>query len=115
MTKETTPTVGASPLIDGLVPNGLRETLGNIEWLRANEDKIKDILPETWTHIHNLNGLQMGFKMKLLGIDWRSEDEFGRVMVFFQKTKLMLMDGLLVKRNPHSIFEANANPPTGTI
>ena len=47
----------------------LMNTLGNEEWLRANEKAVKDMLPETWTHAHNLNGLQLGFRMKLLGID----------------------------------------------
>jgi hypothetical protein len=82
----------------------LRETLGSDEWLRANEEKLKALLPETWTHLHNLNGLQIGFRMKLLGIDWRSEDEFGRVMMFMERAKFMLRDGMLVKRNPQSVF-----------
>jgi hypothetical protein len=82
----------------------LRETLGSDEWLRANEDKVKALLPETWTHLGNLNGLQIGYRMKLLGIDWRSEDEFGRVMVFMERAKFMLRDGMLVKRNPQSVF-----------
>jgi len=82
----------------------LRETLGSDEWLRANEEKVKALLPETWTHLGNLNGLQIGYRMKLLGIDWRSEDEFGRVMVFMERAKFMLRDGMLVKRNPQSVF-----------
>ena len=41
------------------------ETLGNEDWLRANEDKLKNILPETWTHVNNLNSLQLGFSLKL--------------------------------------------------
>lgn len=82
----------------------LKNTLDNEQWLRDNEDKIKEMIPETWTHIDNLNGLQLGFKMKLLGIDWRSPEEFGRTMVYFEKIGLMLMDGMTVRRNPNSIF-----------
>ena len=84
----------------------LQDTLGSDQWLRDNEDKVKAMLPETWTHIGNLNGLQIGFRMKLLGIDWRSQDEFGRVMVFLERAKFMLRDGMLVRRNPRSVFEA---------
>jgi len=84
---------------------GLQDTLGNEEWLKKNEDAIKNLLPETWTHMHNLNGLQIGFGLKLLGVDWRSEDEFGRVMLFLERTRLMLRDGLTVRRNPHSGFK----------
>lgn len=84
----------------------LMNTLGNEDWLRANEAKVKAMLPETWTHIHNLNGLQLGFRMKLLGIDWRSEDEFGKCMVYLERVGFMLRDGLTVKRNPRSLFNA---------
>jgi len=84
----------------------LQDTLCNEAWLRTNEKAIKDMLPETWTHVHNLNGLKIGFTLKLLGIDWRSQDEFGKVMVFLERTKFMLRDGLLVRRNPNNIFQA---------
>lgn len=83
----------------------LLDTLGNEEWLKENEEGIKDLLPETWTHMHNINGLQMGLKMKMLGIDWRSQDEFGRVMVFLEKAGFMIRDGLTVRRNPNIIFK----------
>lgn len=84
----------------------LQDTLGSAQWLRENEDKVKALLPDTWTHIGNLNSLQIGYGLKLLGIDWRSEDEFGRVMLFLEKARFMLRDGLAVKRNPQSVFWA---------
>lgn len=84
----------------------LQDTLGNEQWLRKNEDNVKALLPETWTHMGNLNGLQIGYRLKLLGIDWRSEDEFGRVMLFLEKVGIMLRDGLTVKRNSQSVFKA---------
>lgn len=87
----------------------LKDTLGNESWLLANEKAVKEILPETWTHVHNLNGLQLGFQLKLLRIDWRSEEEFGRVMLFLERIGLMLRDGMMVKRNPHSIFKSTTN------
>ena len=89
--------------IDDHIP--LQSTIGNSEWLKKNEQAIKDMFPNTWTHMDNLNGLQIGFKMKLLGIDWRSEEQFSKVMVFLEKTKLILRDGYTVKANPHSIFK----------
>ena len=84
----------------------LQDTLGNAEWLRANEQKVKDMLPETWTHIGNINGLHLGFQLKLLGIDWRSEEQFAKVMVFLTRAGFLLMQGQTVKRNPHSVFKA---------
>ena len=54
--------------------------------------------------MHNLNGLQIGYQLKLIGVDWRSEEEFSGVMVYLEKVKIILRDGLTVKSNPHSIF-----------
>lgn len=82
----------------------LKDTLGNEKWLRENEAKLRALLPETWTLATNLNGLQLGFRLKLLGVDWRSEDEFGRVMLFLEKIGIMLRKDFLVRRNPDSIF-----------
>lgn len=76
----------------------LQDTLGNQQWMTTNADRIKAILPETWTHIQNMNGLQLGFKLKVLGIDWRSEEEFGKCMVYLERVGLMRRDGLLVRR-----------------
>lgn len=85
---------------------GLQDTLGNEEWLRDNETAVKDLLPETWTHVANLNGLQLGFRLKLLGIDWRSETEFARVMMFLERIGFMLRDGQTVRRNPRNVMSA---------
>ena len=83
----------------------LKDTIGNADWLRKNEDAIKEMLPDVWTHIDNLNGLQLGFKLKLLGVDWRGEDEFGKIMVYLEKIGVMLRDGFTVRRNNHSVFK----------
>lgn len=74
------------------------DTLGNEQWLASNANKLKEILPETWTHIANLNGLKLGWDLKLLGVDWRSQDEFGRCMVYLERVGIMKRDGVLVKR-----------------
>ena len=82
----------------------LRDTIGNDEWLKKNEKALKEIFPDTWTHIENLNGIQIGFQFKLLGIDWRSEEQFTRVMTYLERIKIILRDGFTIKANPHSIF-----------
>ena len=65
------------------------------------------MLPDTWTIINNHNGLQLGFKLKLLGVDWRSEDEFGRIMVYLEKIGMMLRElaeRLRIKIADHEMF-----------
>ena len=87
------------------MPN-LKNTIGNENWLRENENKLKKLLPETWTHMHNLNGLKIGFGLKLLGIDWRSEEEFGRVMVWIEKIGIMVRQNTYqVRASSQSIFK----------
>lgn len=85
----------------------LMTTLGNTEWLKKHENEVKELLPKTWTHIENISALKLGFKLKLLGIDWRSEDEFGKVMVFLEKIGFMLRDGYKVRVNNKSVFNTS--------
>jgi len=80
------------------------KTLGSLEWLAANEDGLKKLLPETWTLDTNLNGMKIGFGLKLLGVDWRSVDDFSRVMVFLEKTGLLLRKDYQVRANPSRVF-----------
>lgn len=84
--------------------NELRKTLGNREWLTANETAIKSLLPVTWTLATNLDGPRLGFGLKLLGVDWSSADEFGLVMVFLEKVGLLQRRDYQVRANPSRVF-----------
>lgn len=84
--------------------SALIKTLGNQEWLATNEAALKALLPETWTLVTNLNGPKLGWGLKLLGVDWRSEQEFGRVMVFLEKVQLMQRRDYQVRANPGRVF-----------
>lgn len=85
--------------------SAMRDTLGNKHWLALNEPKLRDLLPETWTHMDNLNGLQIGYRLKLLGVDWRSEHEFALVMLFLEKVGIMQrQNDYQVRANPRNIF-----------
>lgn len=75
------------------------DTLENSEWLAKNKNNLKAILPETWTHISNLNGLQMAYSFKLLGLDWRSDNEFGQIMVKLEKIGIIQRDNILIRRS----------------
>jgi hypothetical protein len=87
------------------MPGRFKDTLGNVNWLRVNEAALRALLPETWTHMDNLDGLKIGFGLKLLGIDWQSEDEFGKVMIFLEKVGILQrQNGYQVRANHLSIF-----------
>lgn len=76
----------------------MQKLLSDKKWLETNRAAILNILPETWTHIANLKGLAIGYQLKVLGLDWKSENEFGAIMVTLEKSGLLKRDGLLVRR-----------------
>lgn len=84
----------------------LKATIGNDEWWAANEDKVKAILPAKFTDLRDLKGLHLGFGLKLLGIDWRSDEEFGGVMILFEKIGVLQRLGTQVRANPDRVFPA---------
>ena len=87
----------------------LRITLGSENWLRAHEGEIKKLLPATWTHAENLaqdkSIVRIAYGLKLLGIDWRTFDEFDSVMRYLEKLGILQrQNGYQVRANPSSIF-----------
>lgn len=87
----------------------LNDTLGNEEWLHKNETALKEVLPETWTHMGNVNMPQIGFRLKLLGVDFRTIDQLAEAMASMEQIKLLIREGYTVRRNPHPIFKETAN------
>ncbi len=83
----------------------LQDTLGNKEWLRANEDAIKKLLPDKWTDITQLQGVRIGSKLKELGVEYNSEEQFARIMIFMEKIGIVQAKGNRVRNNPDSIFK----------
>jgi hypothetical protein len=82
----------------------LQETLGNKNWLKNNEDRVKALFPVALTNIQNLNGLKLGTDLRALGVNWRTEKEFEMIMVFLQKLDFIIREGAAIKRNPQRIF-----------
>lgn len=82
----------------------IKDTLGNEQWMRNNETAIRNLFPETWTHMQNIKTFHLCYNLKLLDIDWRTEEEFAKIMLYFDKIKIILRDGYMIRRNPNSIF-----------
>jgi len=83
----------------------IENTLLNLNWLRKNEAKILEILPQTWTHIDNLDPVKLGYQFKVIGIDWRSNEELTAVLCLLEKIGITLRDGYTIRANPHSVFK----------
>ena len=79
--------------------HSLTNTLGNSDWIAKHANELRGIFPLTWTHILNLNLLGIGFKFKVIGIDWRSEEEFAKTMVFLEKAGIYHREGILIRRS----------------
>lgn len=75
-----------------------------IEFVKEKELKIREILPDTWTHVANLNPLQIGFHLKLTGLDYRSEQEYAALMGLFQHLGMLQLSGMLIRRSSHPLF-----------
>jgi len=75
----------------------LRDTLGNNEWMTSNKDCLRNIFPKVMTDIHNLNGVQLKYRLKLLGIDWRSDDELVKIMIYLERVGIIERDGKCIR------------------
>jgi len=87
------------------------ELLKDANWLKKNEDELKNTFPAVWTHTENIKDrmLPFRFKLKLLGVDYRSEDDVRNILTFLTKIGILEVRSLgpgagQIRRNPHSIF-----------
>lgn len=78
----------------------LEQTLDDDQWVRAHEDQIREMLPETWTHVSNIDQVRFGFRMKVLGIDWKSYADLGAIFAALERKRIMIRDGVIVRYNP---------------
>lgn len=86
------------------IAGSVRDTLENIEWVRKNEVELKKLFPKDWTKASDLNILQIGFGLKLCGVEWRTDQELLNALAAIEKKQLLQRDGAMVRRNPDSIF-----------
>lgn len=73
-------------------------TLFNEEWIGDNGDEIRAVLPETWTHLRNVDIPRIGFTLKILGVDWRSDEELCACIGTFEQNGLVWRDGYVIRR-----------------
>lgn len=88
--------------------HALQNTLGNDQWLRENESAIKKLFPAEWSHASRIDQLKLRWNLKLLGVDYRSEDEFIKILTFFAKIGFVQHDQdflEMIRANPDSVFE----------
>lgn len=80
-------------------------TLGQEQWIKDNAIKLTQLFPAEWTAIREINGLKIGFNLKLLGIDWKTNEEFSRVMVLLDKIGISQVQNMShIRANPNFVF-----------
>ena len=79
--------------------------LTDINWLKENETDIKNLLPETWTHVQNISVLKIGFGLKLLGVNWQTEDELSKILVYLIRLGMIERDKMLIRRSHNTVCD----------
>lgn len=83
----------------------LRQTIGNEAWWSVHEDEVKALLPSKFVEMRDQTmAMRLGFGLKVLGVDWRTPDEFGGVMVMLEKLGVLQRLGTQVRANPDRVF-----------
>ncbi len=86
----------------------LEKTIGNDEWLKVHETELKALFPADWSHACRVSMLKIGWELKLLGVEWRSEIELINIFVYFGKIGIVEHDPdfkEIIRANPKDIFE----------
>lgn len=63
----------------------LASTLGSREWIEANQEKLRDLFSRDGEAVTQRYLLMIGFKLKLMGVDWRTYDELVKTLIFLRK------------------------------
>jgi len=78
----------------------LNETVGDAEWLDENRKALLNMLPETWTHVANVNFIALRYQLKLIGVDFRSDNELAFCLAALEKASILQRSGILLRRHP---------------
>lgn len=84
------------------------------KWLIKNEFALKHIFPAIWTHSDNLNFLKIRFQLKIVGIDFKNDEELSHVLAILTRLgiieyKKLTNDKLQIRRGAESLKQVVAS------
>lgn len=96
----------------------------NEDWLTENKDELVKRMPETWTHFSNWNSLPLRYYIKVCGVDWRSDEDWAKILTFLTRVGMLelqtpnlirgntswTIDDLKLRTKPRDSIEPVANP-----
>ena len=89
----------------------LRNTIGNEQWMRGRIHDLRELFPEQWTKADQSHVLRVGMQLKIMGVQWTTEDQLTKILVYFNRVKVceskQLLGVLWIRRAPI----AGAPPP----
>lgn len=71
----------------------IESTLGNSVWVHENTDKLKQALPQDWSDPTEAFGLPFRYKIKLAGVDYKTDAELACVIELLHHSGLLLQQG----------------------
>lgn len=89
----------------------LKETLGDMKWLKVNEERVRALLPENWVSRDTLTPARLGPALLTIGVPINTLEEFSQVLVFLTRVGILLRDGHRVSRCSRSIFLVDTESP----
>lgn len=90
--------------------NRFPTTFDNYEWLRANEDKLRNLVPEAPTLIDLTFFMRLGFGLKLMGVEWNDYDQVSDICSILTRFGVMQAEFVVVGFDNPKAGMVNRNP-----
>lgn len=58
-----------------------------------------NLFPDTYTDVRNINVIKIGFNLKLLGVDCRSQEELQKIIHWCEEVGIVERDGLAIRKH----------------
>ena len=82
--------------------NVLKNTICYAPWVNANANAIIESIPQDWIHLSQVQGwLPTMWQFKLIGLDWRSDEEFCNILAVLTTLQLVEQKHFVLRRGEH--------------
>lgn len=67
----------------------IQQTLGNQSWVEAHLPQLRNMFPVIPTKLELSMFLSVGFKIKVLGVEWYDQKDLPKIFSFLQQIKII--------------------------
>lgn len=72
----------------------IQQTLGNESWVRANANALRNVFPINPVQVDLTLLTSVGYKLKLMGVEWREESDLPNMFSFLQRLNIIEVKAL---------------------